>query len=412
MSTLSWMVLGALLAVGAQGCGGGRGDDADGGHRDARASGGDGGGEGSALPVRCPPGADDPVCGQAREDNPIGAGPRPRAQVGLTPMLTGGVLDGETLVIGGSWGGGDALTGAVLEIELGSGDRRALSGVVNDPRTGEQTIGAGRALGQVQDVGVRSDGDVVALSRVSTTRVELVRIARESGDRTVLWYNQLTADGHETTAACTDGAAREIPNVDDSSLAIGPDDEMYVVARPADPSAAAIIAIAADGRSCAITTFDGEAQPPGANRGSGPKITGGMRGLRYAGGRLYGTDAGVSSLIAIDVETGDRVVISRSGSSGTVGAGEALGHSRLDVDVAGGRALTIDDELGGATRITEIDLESGDRTTVALVSNTVHAPGEGGVWFHPSRPLYVAVTWSTAIALVDPVSGEGNLISN
>ena len=74
--------------------------------------------------------------------------------------------------------------------------------------------------------------------------------------------------------------------------------------------------------------------------------------------------------------------------------------------------LTIDDESGGFAVITAVDLESGDRTVVDLVSNTVHAPGEGGVWFHPTRPLYVSVAWGTAIALVDPAIGEANLISN
>lgn len=413
LSNLPPTLISALLAGGALACGA-EPADPDPTPRDGSVTTTDGGTGGSALPVRCPPGSTDPVCMRAGEDNPIGEGPRPRAQVGLVPMLTAGVIDPAAgrLLIGGSWGGGTELAGAVLAVDLATGDRTAISGAVSDPRTGETTIGAGPPLGQVSDVGVRSDGDLVALSMVSTSRLELVRIDADTGDRTLLWYNLLIPSGHETNVPCTDGAGREIPNFDGDSLAIGDDDEIYIVARPLSPGASAVVEIAADASSCAITTLAGESQPEGALRGTGPAITPSLRGLRFADGRLYGADVSVSSLVSIDVATGNRLVISRDASSGRVGEGGALGYSRLDVDVAGGRVLTIDDESGGFAVITEVDLESGDRTVVDLVSNTVHAPGEGGVWFHPSRPLYVSVTWGTAIALVDPAIGEGNLISN
>lgn len=384
--------------------------DTDGGRADTSTR-SDGGG-GSALPVRCPAGASDPVCRMASADNPFGEGPRPRDQSGLTPMLTGGVIDGERLLVGGAWGSGADVTGAVLAIDLSTGDRTVLSGAVDDPRTGEATTGDGPALGHVVDVGVRSDGDLVALSAVSGDRLELVRIDEATGDRTLLWYNELIPTGNDTSARCTDGASRDIPNFDPNSFAIGEDDAMYLVARPNVVNAGGIVAIDGDGTTCTVVSFSGVDQPESALRGTGPVVSNGMRGLRFAAGRVFGLQFTGSSIVAIDVDTGDREVVSSHASSGGVGTGGDLGLSRLDVDATGERIVTIDDETGGFTVLTEVDVASGDRTVADLVSNTANAPGEGGVWLHPSRPLYVAVAWRTAVVLVDPVSGEANLLSN
>ena len=68
------------------------------------------------------------------------------------------------------------------------------------------------------------------------------------------------------------------------------------------------------------------------------------------------TDPAAGALVAVDLATGDRSVLSGAGA----GAGPAFGGPvAVALDEPGGRALVLDPELGA---VIAVDLATGDRT--------------------------------------------------
>lgn len=180
---------------------------------------------------------------------------------------------------------------------------------------------------------------------------------------------------------------------------------------PADPTAGAIVALSADDRRVRSSRSRAPANPKALRAATDRRSCPASRAC--ASRRDVSTRRNSrGQLLAIDVATGDRVVVSSHGSSAPVGEGGELGFSRLAIDADSERVVTIDDGSGGFTLLTDVALGSGDRTVISLVSNTAHGPGDGGVWIHPTRPLLVSVAWSVGITLVDPATGEANLFSN
>src|SRR4029078_1087217 len=89
------------------------------------------------------------------------------------------------------------------------------------------------------------------------------------------------------------------------------------------------------------------------------------------GGRLIVGDVGAEPgadpgrLIAVDIATGNRTLLSSSGTP-SVGTGPALlGIGDLTLDAANNRVLVSQYETTGTTKLLAVDLTTGNRTLLA-----------------------------------------------
>lgn len=129
--------------------------------------------------------------------------------------------------------------------------------------------------------------------------------------------------------------------------------------------------------------------------GSGPRLDNPIAlAVDADGGRILVLDEGLPALLAVDPATGDRTVI----ADATTGAGPALVTPvAMDVDLAGGRALILDNDLTttpGTPLVTlySVDLTTGERTVIADA-----ATGDGALLI---APVAVAIDVANDRALV------------
>jgi hypothetical protein len=83
----------------------------------------------------------------------IGSGPTLQ-QRGQSATITGGFFDNETLYVsvGAISGDDQRYHGAVLKVDLTTGNRTLFSGYIVDPTTGVQTVGTGEDFGNLLDI--------------------------------------------------------------------------------------------------------------------------------------------------------------------------------------------------------------------------------------------------------------------
>lgn len=131
--------------------------------------------------------------------------------------------------------------------------------------------------------------------------------------------------------------------------------------------------------------------------------------LDLANNRVLVTDIGLDAVVAIDLKTGTRTIISDTMT------GSGVGLERPDdiaLDVANNRALIVDADLGA---LVEVDLSSGDRTVISDSST-----GSGVELQVPRRialdetgsHAYVVDTANDSIVEVDLATGDRTTLSD
>jgi hypothetical protein len=300
------------------------------------------------------------------------------------------------LEIGGNTDG----NGAVFRVDLATGNRSVISGVVD----GEERRGKGGAyisdrgnkeeawdLGGIQSVRPLADGSIAALvSKSLIRRSEIIKVDRASGNRSILWANHVYDD-----------AARPGPtSIHTIEEALGVSDAAFCkssdrLIKPGDgfetdgknsfylftnnnPAGTVIgLVKVGPGQKCAwITQYDNT----GVNiTGEGPTINT-LSPIMNQSGRIGNTVYGVTgpnpngnTLFSVDLGSGARTTVSlknvnapaRSKGQGEaqVGYGGAFAFGK-------GLALTVLAQAAGDGYFepVKVDLKTGDRTQLAVTS--------------------------------------------
>lgn len=381
-------------------------------------SGGGGSGAGSgwpaALPVDCAaPGAEDLVCNRPGVDDddtffPGAVGAGPHFSYGAFPAITGGFLDAGTdrLIVSAVFGSDSVNpSGAIVAVDLHTGDRTFVSGDYVDEGGTPHAFGSGEsityftdvkagpsawyALGQIVDGGGKED----VLAAIDPT----------SGARQVIWR-----EGNNTCPAWGNGKIG--PVID--SLAVGPDGTVYVAFsnNPAqagvgvlgiDPSGGCKIVsrVHCSGSDCSLTV------------GSGPDpdwLGGYFKGMSFGGGLIWGVEWQTHSLFSVDPVTGNRSRVSSTYSGlpgGDIGSGPDLGVE----GVVYRDASTL--FTSGGT-VVAVDGTSGDRTAVLVApSGPMKVQDPSGTVFLHTNPSWLLLVQKTAIVVLDTKTGNNNVLS-
>jgi DNA-binding beta-propeller fold protein YncE len=142
-----------------------------------------------------------------------------------------------------------------------------------------------------------------------------------------------------------------------------------------------------------VSTADKYATPEGTLRGSGPAMTSPFAcALDLTQGRMFVADGQHKTVLAVDLESGDRTIVSTHADEAGVqhGAGHELALPmglRLD---AGGEALWLVDSV--LSTVVRVDIASGDRS--------IRADGGVGPGLRLPEPIAVALDAGRSRALV------------
>jgi hypothetical protein len=129
--------------------------------------------------------------------------------------------------------------------------------------------------------------------------------------------------------------------------------------------------------------------------------------------RLLLVDLTPDAVISVDLATADRTTV----SSATVGTGPALGYpSGIDLDATNGRVLVADPGFGGGlSALVAVDLGTGDRTILSG-SGVGTGPQFGDPWDvaldSTNNRAIVADRLEVAVLLVDLATGDRTVLSD
>ena len=195
---------------------------------------------------------------------------------------TGGHLDETegsegTLFLSVSFGGSSGRKGAIVALDIATGDRRVVSGEGPDG----VTVGEGPAFGSVLDVRRAPDGSFYAWTRGANPNSQvLVKVDRVSGNRTEMWKA-----GYPASPQCATQHA-------DNGFAVDDKGRVYVSAWRG-----AIGRLTADLKTCEPFSTSETLEH------------GFIQGFSIANGKLYGMTTAGKHFFSIDLETSEGVLI-------------------------------------------------------------------------------------------------------
>ncbi|MCB9524166.1 MAG: hypothetical protein H6702_12470 [Myxococcales bacterium] len=232
----------------------------------------------------------------------VGAGP---SYAGVfNAEYLGGFLDaaegaGGRLYVAVGFGASTDRRGAVLTVDLATGDRTLLSG--EHPFQG--TVGEGPAFGTVLDVRRGPDGNLYAYVRQRQPgEQEIVRVDPRTGDRTLVWKGR--AEGF---AQCSpDGSPAGALQYTDTGFALDAEGRFYLpFANPTQGRGIVRLSRALD--ACEVLTGNGPAE--WATRGAGPALGGFVQGFTLRDGALLAFTTQPKQFVSVDLATGDRTLL-------------------------------------------------------------------------------------------------------
>lgn len=331
-----------------------------------------------------------------------GPGVKDLSDFGATYL--GGFAEGNTLFVGVA----NRPSGAVLSVDLTTGDRKLVSGKMVSPADGTITVGTGPDFSHPYDIARGPDGNLYTWGSDNVSHQALLhRVDPKTGNRTVIW------DGSsKTSPKCSANGPGNGGMPVGSSFAVGPGGAFYVSIQNLPIGVGyAIMKIGADGKTCEPVSMWKNATDPKKNVGSGPEPEEALRGLRFVDGALFAIGGG-TAVYKIDIASGQRKRISSSTSPALGSGADKVGAMWSAWDPKS-KLLWTGGSFGSSdTRIISVDPATGNRAVVDVKGGVGKGKqGNGGVWVHPTLPLLITSVDAYGIVLVDPTNGNSNILS-
>jgi hypothetical protein len=333
----------------------------------------------------------------------FGQGPRPAAHPQVE--IRGGVFDAAAreIIAAVDWSGSnDPDAGFVMAFDVDTRARRVVSGR-HLSGGAPTTRGAGPAFADVRDVREGAGGLLYVLQG-TLTRTEILSVDPSTGDRALVWERDGAGFGQ-----CDNGRGSGSVQIRAEGFAIGAAGQFYLGFANTGSlgEGIGIVEVAADGSTCAFVTRSGSgAQNAYANQpvGSGPAFTSGeLRGYAIQGGELYTLNNFDLRMVAVDLNTGARRVVSSANSTSPVGSGPqnsgGIGHRWATWDAS--RNVWWTTGRQGDTQIILVEPGSGDRHDLYCPGGSSSFAGAacvegslasglslnfGGSWLDPQDP--------------------------
>lgn len=362
----------------------------------------------------------------------FGSGPRfPR-----NGTLRGGFIHTESreLIVANQWSDASGAYGILWGVDLDTGDRRILSGTFLDPSAGfaRTTIGDGVDFTRPYHALEGPDGMVYVADNLRVGQVRVIRVDPATGDRELAWDSSDRDNWgwceHRSPRASDQQQPAE--DIRTRTFAMDAEGNFYFGNQQGGRnSGIAVLRISPDGQTCSDLTRSGATQSNGyVNNGTGTGydvVQGDYSALSVQGDVMYAVNMVNNTLIAIDMATGNRRLISAASSSQRVGSGPTgrdgipnyyTFADPLDDD----HVWVVGDE--GKTLMVRVQLSTGNRNPISPELNQpkwerfVHGPifvgnlGAGGMWFDPEDPDRVYFAHDTRGIVVAEISTKNNRI--
>lgn len=249
-----------------------------------------------------------PLCQRPYELNREGfaVGEGPSFAGAFNAEYLGGFLDESegpsgTVYVAVGFGGSTDRSGAVLAIDVATGNRRAVSGTFLGTN-GPYEVGAGPTFATVLDVRRGPDQKLYAWVRTTPpSQQELFRVDPATGDRTLIWkgrdaaFNQCLSD-------------QGTLQYDDNSFAMDAQGRFYI-SHGTVGLGIGILRLSADATSCELVS--GASEVPAMQKGTGP-LPGSIQGFTFVKGKLIASGRSPKMFVSVDVETGNRELLYES----------------------------------------------------------------------------------------------------
>jgi hypothetical protein len=353
----------------------------------------DGGGV-SPFPLACSAAknASDSHCAAPGAVKPGSIGTGPTITGSTFPELEGGFVDGNRIIAAVKY---DTAVGAIMAVDLTTGNRTIVSGTYNDPATGKVVTGTGPDLGGAMDVQRGASGWYAVSAK------GVFKIDPANGNRTLVW------DAAAPAQRCKVGTVEVTPRTD--GLAVDTTDKVYLTLSN-NPSKSGVGVVGVLDGKCEMVSVTGGS----VDRGGGLSIAEAeFHGLRFSAGALWAVEYTSESLFRFALPGGDRTRVSSSMASHVVGEGELpVGDGWLGFTADNQVWTTRYFNTGKQLILTPINLATGNRGPFNLADGPV---GKGNatnppIWIHPTSP-WLVVGLNNAFVLYDPTTGESYTLS-
>lgn len=301
--------------------------------------------------------------------------------------------------------------GTIWGIDVDTGERRVISGL-NDTPQGYVTVGGGydsevtadgvlrhsAPFPYIWDVQIGPDGFWYTYASDGGDNVEIIRVAPDTGDRTLVWHKAVDGD-HEAFGQC-----RRFPDDEDDlrsvqyvarSFTMDPDGNFYLGYRDSSQGDG-IVRIDADGLECTpIMRLHGDDGVPDIGGGAGfqSQPPGGIGWVERPDEDpviLMFTTLG-NRLYSVDPDTGFRALVSSVDDQVGVGV-PTMGMNWFIWDPETELLFTAG---GNAELFVVVDMDTGDRQSLLRMSSespllpggypedyTIRGPANPGTWSH------------------------------
>jgi hypothetical protein len=325
--------------------------------------------------------------------------------------LGGGFIDGDHLILAYSCPVFCFLEqSGVLSIDLQTGDRTLLSGRYEDTFQGLQEVGSGELPTSLDTVQLAPDGSLIALDNLSDA-AEIYRIDPDSGDREVI-YQQERLDAGEDAVCSFDGYPLYVGwELSDSmtNLVVGEDETLWLNAGlfndgQQDVGIQALVAL--HDRSCEVVTAYSYIFPADIGVGGGAALNDPLPWLVRDGDRILAVPDW-RRVLAIDLQSGQRSLLSVNDEDSPLGEGPRLGDEYA-VLAPDGALMTDGPEVPAG--FVRVDLETGDREHFGALAGPFTFADTGPMFPHPTLEGVYIIAWQ-GLVLFEPETGNSNVLS-
>lgn len=365
--------------------------------------------EKTSLPIDCrsAKNSDDPRC---KATGTVGTGPLFPTGLGY---LGGGFIDTakNRLVLGAYYNNSntDFRHGAVVAVDLTTGNRTLISATYVDGQQSDVAVGSGADLSGVVDVKPSPDGKTLyaATGYAGNKAVGIFTVDPTTGARDVI-YDQTTT---KCMFAGVNWALIDVVGAPGTGIAVGPDGTLYV-ATADSANGNGIATFKPSTKTCAILSMG--SQMTAYKKGTGPIPYNVYDGLNLVGNTLYAE--AMDEVHAIDITTGNRTLVSAPRSSPAVGTGPDFSDGYLTVENATTLIASGPSTINGHEfhTYTEVDIASGNRTAHDKFGPPLSGTLHDLHWFipHPTLPGILIVVGPASVLLYEPSTGASMLLSN